>query len=354
MTFANELLIVEAKKIEHFVHRQGVYMKVTMKDIAERTGVSVNTVSLALRDISSVKKETRELIRQTAAEMGYVFQKTKNEVRNIGLISTGERLQDSYFYMSFYQTILAAVHDHGYFMMIFKGDTCDAPPEMLRDLFEKHSISGLIILGDMEERIVTKIAGAGLPTVAIGTRYRDLTLPVIIEDNSQGAYLAIKYLSEKGYQNIGFMGNPLHSTGFMERYEGFMGAMFHFGLQVHPEWLVTDLDAVDVYNYERLQENLRKLPSIPEVFVCTNDNMAVLAAKIFREMNLSVPEDVALLGFDNSIIGKMSIPSITSVDVQCTLQAQNSVELLISMMEDDTRPIMRMVLPVTLSCKESA
>ena len=76
-------------------------MKVTMKDIAERTGVSVNTVSLALRDISSVKKETRELIRQTAAEMGYVFQKTKNEVRNIGLISTGERLQDSYFYMSF-------------------------------------------------------------------------------------------------------------------------------------------------------------------------------------------------------------------------------------------------------------
>ena len=100
MTFANELLIVEAKKIEHFVRRQGVYMKVTMKDIAERTGVSVNTVSLALRDISSVKKETRELIRQTAAEMGYVFQKTKNEVRNIGLISTGERLQDSYFYIS--------------------------------------------------------------------------------------------------------------------------------------------------------------------------------------------------------------------------------------------------------------
>ena len=67
-------------------------MKVTMKDIAERTGVSVNTVSLALRDISSVKKETRELIRQTAAEMGYVFQKTKNEVRNIGLISTGVAL----------------------------------------------------------------------------------------------------------------------------------------------------------------------------------------------------------------------------------------------------------------------
>ncbi|MGI6012214.1 MAG: LacI family DNA-binding transcriptional regulator [Ruminococcus sp.] len=329
-------------------------MKITMKDIAEKTGVSVNTVSLALRDISSVKKETRDLIRRTAEEMGYVFQRSKSDIHNIGLISTGERLQDSYFYMSFYQTILSAVHDRGYFMMVFKSDTCDAPPEILQDLFEKHSLSGLIILGDMEERIAAKVAAAGLPVIAIGTRYHNLNVPVIIEDNSEGAYLAVKYLTGKGYRDIGFIGNPLHSTGFAERYEGFMGAMYHFNCSVQPQWMVTDLDAVDVYNYKRLRQKLRELPSFPQAFICTNDNMAVLAAKIFREMNLTVPGDIALLGFDNSIIGKMSIPSITSIDVQCVLQAKTGVELLIQMIEDRFHLPARTVLPVTLSCKESS
>lgn len=330
-------------------------MKITMKDIAARTGVSINTVSLALRDVSTVKKETRDLIRQTAIEMGYQLQKEKeSKVRNIGLISTGERLQDSYFYMSFYQTILTTVHDLGYFMMVFKGDTCDAPPDTLRDLFDSHSISGLIVLGDMEERIVAKIAAAGLPLVAIGTRYHNLHVPVIIEDNNEGAYMAVKYLTEKGYHNLGFIGSPLHSTGFMERYEGFLGAIHHFGYALHPEWLVTNLDEIDVYNYDCLRLRLSQLDSLPQAFLCANDNLAMLTARIFREMNLAIPDDIALLGFDNSIIGKMSTPSISSVDVECILQAKTSVKLLIHMIEDSEISPARIVLPVNLSCKESA
>ena len=328
-------------------------MKVTMKDIAEKTGVSINTVSLALRNISSVKKETRDLIWQTATQLGYLDQKSKPDIHNIGLISTGERLQDSYFYMSFYQNILSKVHDKGYNMMVFKGDACDTQPEMLRDIFETNSISGLIVLGDMEERIVAKIAAAQMPLIAIGTRYHSLKIPTIIEDNLEGAHKAVKYLLEKGYRNIGFIGNPLHSTGFMERFEGFMGAMYHFGLLPKQEWLVTDLDQTHVYDFGRLRSKLRELESYPKAFICTNDNMAVLAAKIFAEFGLSVPKDIALVGFDNSIIGKMSTPSITSIDVQCALQAETSVQVLIDYIENRSMDPHRLVLPVTLSCKES-
>ena len=70
-------------------------MRVTLKDIAQRSGVSVNTVSLALRNMPSVKQETRENILQIAEELGYFGQKGKAEMRNIGLVSTGERLRDS-------------------------------------------------------------------------------------------------------------------------------------------------------------------------------------------------------------------------------------------------------------------
>lgn len=329
-------------------------MKVTLKDIALKTGVSINTVSLALRESPSVKKETRDLILCTASEMGYLEQKNKSKIHHIGLISTGERLQDSYFYMSFYQRILSTVHEHGYYMMVFKGDTCDTHPDTLKNLFEMQSISGLIILGDMDERIVSKIAATHLPMIAIGTRYHNLEIPIIIEDNSEGAYIALKYLSEKGYEKIGFIGNPLHSTGFYERYEGFMGAMHRFGLSVNPDWMVTDLDSIDVYNYDRLRQLLYNLKSFPQVFVCTNDNISILAAKILSELGLSIPNDVALLGFDNSIIGNMSTPSITSIDVNCDLQAETSVNVLINIIENKIPYIPRILLPVTLSCKESS
>ena len=93
-------------------------MKVTLKDIAQRCGVSVNTVSLALRNMPSVRQETRENILRAAEELGYSPQKSKSEMRNIGLVSTGARLRDSYFYMSFHQRILSTAYDHNYNMKI--------------------------------------------------------------------------------------------------------------------------------------------------------------------------------------------------------------------------------------------
>lgn len=328
-------------------------MKVTMKDIAERSGVSVNTVSLALRNMPNVKRETRETILRIADELGYMGQKVKTEMHNIGMVSTGERLRDSYFYMSFHQYILNTAHDFGYNLMVFKGSTCDVDPEELRRKFETNSIAGIIILGDMEERIAAKVAQCGIPVVATGTRYKSLEVCTIIEDNFQGNSLAVEHLYERGYRRIGFLGNPLHSTGFMERYEGFIGAMTLLGLPIAQEDMVTEVDAADVYNYDQLLSALRSRPSLPEAFVCTNDNMAMIATKALLALGLSVPRDVALVGFDNTAMGKMAIPSITSVDVRCAAQAEMCVRKLISFIDSGTVDKERILLPVTLAAGES-
>ena len=328
-------------------------MKVTLKDIAQRSGVSVNTVSLALRDMPSVKQETKENILRIAEELGYFGQRGKIEMRNIGLVSTGERLRDSYFYMSFHQHILSTAHDYNYNLMVFKGSTCDIDPDELRLKFESNSIAGIIILGDMEERIASKVAQCGIPMVATGTRYSNLRVCTIIEDNLGGAFMAIKYLYEKGYRKIGFVGNPMHSTGFMERYEGFVGAMMAFGLPVEPEHLVMDMDAVNVYNYNQIYESLQRRNSLPEAFICDNDNVAMITTKALFALGVRVPQDVALVGFDNTAVGKMAIPSITSVDVHCEAQAQACVKKLISFIQSGESSEERIVLPVSLAVGES-
>ncbi len=329
-------------------------MNVTLKDIAERTGLSINTVSLALRNIPTVKKETRDYIWKTAEEMGYLSQKNKTEVRNIGLISTGERLQDAYFYMSFYQYILNTIHDQGYNMMVFRGDACDINQAALKELFLQNSISGLIVLGDMDERIVAKIATTELPMIAIGTRYHTISVSTIIEDNLEGAHIAINYLYEKGFRDIGFIGNPLHSTGFTERYDGYSGAMLEYHLPVKEDWMITDLDQIHVYNNDILCEQLKKVSHFPQAFLCANDNLAVISAKILSKMGYQVPQDISLVAFDNSITGDISTPSITSIDVQCKLQAQITVETLTRLIENKKEEPTRIVIPVTLTVKDSA
>lgn len=330
-------------------------MKVTLKDIAQRSGVSVNTVSLALRNMPSVKQETRETILQIAEELNYFATKNKNDRKgtNIALVSTGERLRDSYFYMSFYQYILNTAHDNGYNLMVFQGANCDIDADQLRRKFENSSIAGIIILGDMEERIAAKVAQCGIPVIGIGTRYDDLRVCTVIEDNLMGGDLAVSHLYEKGYRKIGFLGNPLHSTGFMERYQGYVGAMMKYKLPINEEHLVTTMDEVNVYDYNRLFELLKQCPSMPEAFICTNDNMAMFASKALFAQGISVPNDVALVSFDNTALGKMAIPSMTSIDVRCAAQAEACVKKLIYFVENDEFSDERIILPVSLAEGES-
>lgn len=328
-------------------------MKITLKEIAQQAGVSVNTVSLALRNMPSVKQDTKELIFKLADEMGYFEQKGKVETQNIGLISTGERLRDSYFYMSFHQHILSKSHDSGFNMMVFQGATCNADPEELKKRFDANSVVGVIILGDMDERIVAKVAGSNIPLVATGARYHDLKVTTIIEDNLEGGYQGIRYFYKRGYKRIGFLGNPCHSTGFMERYQGFIGAMRKYQLPVKQEDMIIDMDSTHVYDYDYIYEALSNRESLPEAFLCANDNLAMVAAKALHNMGLSIPEDIALMGFDNSAIGKMAIPSITSIDVQCALQAEVCVKKLIEIIQKGRSEAERIILPVTLAEGES-
>lgn len=324
-------------------------MRVTLKDIARAANVSVNTVSLALRNMPGVNGETKARILQITNQMGYYEQKTTREAQNICLISTGERLRDSYFYMSFYQHILSKVHEFRYNMLVYNSSNCMKSPDELRQNFKANSVSGIIVLGDMDEAIVENVARCGVPMIAIGTRYHRLDVCTFIEDNLEGAHMAVDYLHRHGYRKIGFIGRALNSTGFMERYQGFMGAMAQFGLPVVPQWTLMGLPPELEYDFQEVAQLMRSLPKMPEAFICANDNVAMIAAKALHSMGLHVPQDVSLIGFDNSTGGKMAIPSITSVDVQCALQADVSVKSLMDFIQRGRCDHARIVLPVVMS-----
>lgn len=322
-------------------------MKVTMKTIAERAGVSVNTVSQALRNMPTVKAETRETVLRIAGELGYVEARTRSENRNIALVSTVENLQDSYFYMSFQQRILQNIQSHGGTMTVYSSTNCERNPKVFWQSLIDGGIGGVVLLGDMNPHIPRTAASCGLPVIAIGTMYAHEGVCSVIEDNLNGAGLAVRHLYERGYRRIGFVGHTPHSTAFMERYLGYVGEMMRLGLLCLDEWSITSMPVE--YDSDVLSELLGKMAQIPEAFVCANDNTAIVLTKALSTYGLSIPDDVALVGFDNSLFGKMSNPTMTTVDVRCALQAETGIRLLVRTIESkESRLPMRLALPCAL------
>jgi LacI family transcriptional regulator len=323
-------------------------MKVKLKDIAERSGVSINTVSMAIRGMPGIKSETKEIILRVANELGYFDQKSKIETHNIALISTSENLRDSYFYMSFQQRIMQQVHQHKYNIMVYDSVSCKNNLTDLRRMFEINSVSGIILLGDMDENIVRNIVHTEIPSICIGARYYNIDTYTLIEDNFAGAHMAVQHLLENGYRKIGFVGRPTHSIGFLERYSGFIAAMKYFLLPYDERWSITDMKVEEEYDFTAVAGRIQELPELPDAFVCANDNIGIIVAKALHSLHLHVPKDVALIGFDNSVMGKMAIPSLTSIDVQCAVQSEVSVKVLIDFINGCVPEVQRVSIPVVL------
>lgn len=322
-------------------------MKVTLKQISERAGVSINTVSLALRNMPSVNSKTREQILQIAHELGYFEQKSRTgTAQNLCLISTGAHLKDSYFYMSFHQLILSLAYERGYNMMVFDNEYFNSDIEQLRRHLSINSIGGILIMGDMDEHAACRIVQCGLPVVAIGSRYYDLRICTFIEDNFQVAYQAIRHFRDKGYRHIGFLGDPLYSTAFLERYQSYLSVLRIFGLpDAEPQFINF---TPDDYNPDAILQAFKECKKLPEAFFCANDSLGMVAEKALHDMGLSIPHDIAIIGVDNNPMGKMSIPSLTSVDVRCALQAELSVNKLISFVKGSPYEPLRFLVPTIL------
>ena len=248
-------------------------MKVTLKQIAEKTGVSINTVSLALRGMANISEETREKVVRAARELGYQKQ-LKNPAgrRNLCLVSTGMHLQDSYFYMEFYQLFLSYASAHGYTMLAMEAEFFQNDRAVVREKLER-------------------------------------------------------------YQRIGFAGSPLHSIAFSERYFAFRQACYAAGVAVRPEdeWLDLLPDRGTAYNEAQILARL-----------------AITLLKAFRQRNIRVPEDVALIGVDYNPMGQIIEPRLTSIDVCCRAQAEAAVRRLIECIESGVYRPARILLPTVL------
>lgn len=298
----------------------------TQKDIAKILGVSVATVSLALSDSEKVNKKTKEKIKKFAEELNYIPSEIARSLIlkktwTIGLIIPNFSIT---YYSEFAYQIYKNLKKKGYLTITLSGRTDEEIDEVI-DLFLRKKVDGMII-GRVNYRKLYSLKEKNIPFVLYDRIDDDVDFVCV--DKFKGGYKATEHLIKIGYKKIGFLCSPSDEE---MRTRGYLEALIDYELPIKKEWIIKGLG---FYNegYKGAKD-LIKMKEKPEAIVCLNDVSAIGAIRALNEENIKIPEDIAIVGFDNIEEGKYAIPSLTTINQPKEKIVENLVEILLSNIE---------------------
>lgn len=302
---------------------------VTQTDIAKELNISVVSVSNALSGRKGVSSELRQLILDTAEEMGY-----QGEIRGsiaqerglrIGVVISSRYLYDTpSFYMKIYQEIVVAAAEKKCVTFLEVLDTDREESGKLPDLMTGGQADGILVIGELNMRYTQIVKENSRVPVIFVDYYEDLPeTDFIISDGYTGTYRLTRRLLEAGYREIAFMGNIRATSSIMDRYLGYRKALMERQIPLVPEWIIPDREDESRSVFVKLPEKM------PEAFVCNCDKTAGMLIRKLLEAGYRVPEDVGVVGFDHFLQEEVAGITLTTYDVDIRKIAGVSVRTLI-------------------------
>ena len=314
--------------------------KATSFDIAYQAGVSQSTVSRALRNSPLVNEETRQKIQAIAKELNYKVDKNASNLRSqqsdtIALLLFEDPTSDDSainpFFLSMLGSITRACAQTGYDLLV---SFQQASNDWHADFEDSNKADGLILLGygdyiDYEHKLVQLIK-QGTHFVRWGAEVKNLPIISIGCNNFQGGKEITEHVIKQNKKHFAFLGSAsTHAPEFFDRYKGHCQALKENNLVINEN---TQFNAF--YTEESGYEAACKLIASGEKFdaICAaSDLIAVGAMRALQEHNLSIPEQVAVVGFDDIAIASFTFPPLTTVKQDTKLAGELLVETLLQL-----------------------
>lgn len=306
---------------------------VTIKDIAEQLGVSPATVSLALNGRPGVNEETRLAVLNLANRLGYRGTTSKKAVAPQGVINfliyrkSGSIITSTQFFTRLVVAVEKAARAHHYTLTITYCDGQDQLASCIAEAAAAQS-SGIVMLGtEMEHDDLPIVSNAPLPIVVLDNELTASPLDMVSIHNLDGVWQAVHYLHDQGLKDIGYLRSSVPITNFEMRYLGYTYAMNQFHQKI---------DASKVYelspSLEAAQQDMNAVlergGALPEAFIADNDLIALGAMRALQQRGLRIPEDIAIIGFDNIPLAEYAQPPLSSIEVPCENLGKSAVETL--------------------------
>ena len=331
-------------------------MGVLMKDIAEKLGISKTTVWRAVNNNGRISKETHKKVLKLVKELDYQPQFVLGKLRlertkTIGCIVTGE-IYDP-FVDAFYGKVLRSIETEaslkGYHLL-FSTFTEENFNGALPSAVEKKQVRGLIVAGKIDKNFLFLLEDE-LPVVLVDYYIEGKEFDCVVNDNTDGAYKAVKYLIDLGHRRIGFINSTLESPSSKERLSGYKKALKEIGLNYSGK-LVKESGSLVEGGY-RAMEKMLKLSKVPTAVFAFNDTNALGAMKAIKENGLKIPDDISIVGFDDFDFAAHTEPPLTTVRDNKREMGKRAVRRLLEKIDDYDEKPQKIVLPVDLIIRKT-
>ncbi len=325
----------------------------TIDDVARLAGVSAMTVSRYLNETGPVAATTADRIQDAIQTLNYIPHRgaralAARKTNTIGLILP---VMNDVFFYQLIQGIQATLAQHDVDLLLY------APTDLSRvDVLNlplgRHNTDGLLIFaGSLEASAIRRLHRTGFPMVQLfHSAETDLDIPAVIFENKRGAYELVSHLIACGHRRIGFLaGEPSNEDAFW-RGEGYRAAMADHGLEIDPAWIAR-ADFEEHLAANAVQTWLAEGIALDAIFAA-DDVSARGAIQAIQAAGLTVPDDIAVGGFDDGLLSQYLDPPLTTVRAPIEAAGRISAETLLHLIQDE--PVEReILLPTELIVRAS-
>lgn len=293
-------------------------MKMTIKDIARLSGVSISAVSIVLNNRKGVSDETRQRILDVIRENNYVPNPNSrrlvlNRTDNIAvLFKKNMSPPELLFYSDIYMTILGQCEEKGY-NLLFTSVGSGAGEIVLPSALKNHDVDGVILIGEVNNAIIRAIAKLNIPFIIMDNHIVNNESLSIGANYEDAAYVATRHLITLGHRKISYLGNRELPEYDSQTYMGYLRAMKEFRLQVTD--VMTDFGAASENRAFECARNLMAPADRPTALFCIADIYAIGAIRYLKSAGYRIPEDVSVVSIDNLILSKYIDPQLTTVNI---------------------------------------
>lgn len=329
---------------------------VTIKDIAKIAGVSHSTVSRSLNDSSEISEKTKERIKKIAEELGFEF---NNNARSLSTKKTGtigiifdkgfDQENASLFFSKLLKELRYSLERASFDAIIDFRANPFTGKNNIKKLINGNKIDGFIIVDEyIEEEDLKFIKEKKVPTVFVHNRpayQKKYKLDYVMTDHYKGGYLATQYLINMGHKQIITFTHKIYNkeySEFEERTKGFVKAMEENNLKISEKEIIRDEISFE-YGREKIKELIKKKKKFTAVYAQT-DLLALGIIRGLRELNIKVPEEVSVIGYDNIEFGKFSEPELTTINQPTAKLAEEAVKLLTEKFDKKYNEIERKII----------
>jgi DNA-binding LacI/PurR family transcriptional regulator len=326
----------------------------TQRDVAARAGVSRALVSLVMRDSPLVSDGRRAAVLKAARELGYRTNAAASALATSRTHTLGVMVQDLHnpFFAEVVDGIRAAADDAGYRILINTGLRRPDVELASIETFLELRMDGVIIASPLIDDAQLDAIGGTVPTVVIGRTVESAVLDTVHTDEHLGACLAVRHLHGLGHTDIAYIDSAqdVENTSGLERRAGYESAMRDAGLGAYIRSVRAGADNDGGVAVRRILHT----GQVPTAVFAYNDVAAVAAQERLIRAGLRVPEDVSIVGYDNTFLAALGHVSLTSVDQPRQDMGRLALEFLLQRLNGRTDPRSEIVAPTLVARTSTA